>query len=130
MHLASGGHQPVNQRHFDGGGIGAVIVASDDFRLHAHFTDQCAEAQAQGLPCITPALGGNRDAACPETGLNNPVANAIEFSEKVAVCLLAWQQHPQKWTDECERATRFAATFTNKRLETYVSDLVFPSLMS
>ena len=88
------------------------------------------EAQAQGLPCITPALGGNRDAACPETGLNNPVANAIEFSEKVAVCLLAWQQHPQKWTDECERATRFAATFTNKRLETYVSDLVFPSLMS
>ena len=24
-------------------------MASDDFRLHAHFTDQCAEAQAQGL---------------------------------------------------------------------------------
>ena len=24
-------------------------MACDDFRLHAHFTDQCAEAQAQGL---------------------------------------------------------------------------------
>ncbi len=46
---ASGRHQAGDQRIFDRGGVAAEIMAGDDFRLHPHLADQCAETQPQGL---------------------------------------------------------------------------------
>jgi glycosyltransferase involved in cell wall biosynthesis len=86
------------------------------------------EAQSQGLPCLTPALGGNRDAHCPETGLRSPVQDGASFARGVAECLLGWQADPDVWARESSLAVRHATTFTRARIEQYAKNLIIPAL--
>jgi glycosyltransferase involved in cell wall biosynthesis len=86
------------------------------------------EAQSQGLPCLTPALGGNRDALCPGTGLRSPVQDADSFAHGVAECLLGWQTDPETWAREASLAVRYATTFTKSRIAQFVGDFIVPSL--
>ncbi len=86
------------------------------------------EAQAQGLPCITPALGGNRDAACPESGVTGCFANATEFARQTCKTLSRWQSSPEEWLSDCGKAARFSTRFTNQRLQDYVQTLIVPAL--
>ena len=88
------------------------------------------EAQAQGLPCLTPALGGNRDAVCPGTGVRVQVNDAASFSRGVVECLLAWQANPEVWAGESSLAVRHATTFTKARIAQYAKDFIMPALQS
>ena len=45
----AGGHEARRKRQFDRGGIGAIIVAGHDLRLDAHFLQQRAKTEAEGL---------------------------------------------------------------------------------
>lgn len=86
------------------------------------------EAQAQGLPCLTPSLGGNRDAVCPGTGIRNPVNSASSFARAGAECLSGWQSDPETWARECSLAVRHSTTFTKERIGQCVRDYIVPAL--
>jgi len=88
------------------------------------------EAQAQGLPCLSPALGGNRDAACPDSGVSGSFGNANDFSSQISKVLSRWKSHPEEWLQECEDAVRFSTTFTNERLQNYVRAMIYPCFSS
>jgi glycosyltransferase involved in cell wall biosynthesis len=86
------------------------------------------EAQSQGLPCLTPALGGNRDALCPETGIVNAATNTFSFVKGAANCIIRWQKNPNDWEAESIKAVRFSKTFTQQRIDSYVADYIYPVL--
>ena len=84
------------------------------------------EAQAQGMPCFTLALGGNRQSACPDAGVSLGIHTPDDFVSRSVDCLAAWHTEPARWLAESAAATRFATQFTRARLEAYVRDLIVP----
>ena len=84
------------------------------------------EAQAQGLPCFTLALGGNRQSACPEAGVSTGVGTPKQFISRSVDCLAAWHADPACWLEQSDHAVRFATRFNRHRLEDYARDLVVP----
>ena len=49
VHLDARGHEAGDQRIFDRGGVAPVVMAGDEFGLHAHLAQQGTKAHAQGL---------------------------------------------------------------------------------
>ena len=82
------------------------------------------EAQARGLPCFTLGLGGNRQATCPDAGVPHGGACPEEFISLSVACLRRWQEDPERWFDEATAALHHSTTFTNARLQSYVSEHV------
>lgn len=85
------------------------------------------EAQAQGLPCFTLALGGNREAASPDAGVSGAFPTAEAFYEASTKRLQQWQQEPQIWLGEVERGLHFSTGFSHERLAWYVEELIVPA---
>lgn len=84
------------------------------------------EAQAQGLPCITLGLGGNRDAVCPDGGVSGDFQNPTEFMNAAADRLARWQGEPQKWLKDSANSLRFSTTFGIQRIQEQVMDRITP----
>jgi len=84
------------------------------------------EAQAQGLPCITLALGGNRDAVCPDGGVSGAFPSTREFMKATVDRLTKWQGVPQTWLKDSESSLRFSKTFGIQRIQEQVRDQIAP----
>jgi len=87
------------------------------------------EAQANGLPCLTLALGGNRQAACPDAGVSLGVTSPEDFVEKSVARLIRWQNAPDTWVRESKTALRFSMQFSEARLENFVKETIVPILV-
>jgi hypothetical protein len=85
------------------------------------------EAQALGMPCVTLGLGGHMVSGCLEAGINETTPTISAFVEKAVGCLANWQQHPDAWLNESQKAVLFARQFTTNRLKENVLKLIVPA---
>lgn len=88
------------------------------------------EAQAKGLPCLTPGLGGHKESACPEAGVSHCPQGTHDYIDQVVRCLAEWQKEPDLWLEQSKKAVAFSREFTNQRLQGYVRDWIVPAFQS